>query len=73
MAVIYKHHPKRAKECVFCKFWMGDAGIKFISSGTGFSFDGNVKGPCAKRNGAVTSAVYTCGNYVPSPEAEKLL
>ena len=73
MAAIYKHHPKRAKDCVFCKFWMGDARMKFISSGIGFEFDGNAKGPCAKRNGASTTAFYTCPNYAPGLEAEKLL
>jgi len=28
----YTHHPKRVKNCVFCKLWIGDARMKFVNS-----------------------------------------
>lgn len=67
------HHPKRAKNCVFCKFWIGDANMRYVNTVSGFEYDSSVKGRCTKRNGAGTSAAYRCSNYVPSVEAEKLL
>lgn len=70
---IYRHHPKRAKECVFCKYWIGDAGLKYINSATGYELDGSIKGRCTKRNGATTVAVNKCALYAPSVEAERLL
>lgn len=73
MANIYKHHPKRAKNCVFCKYWIGDAGMKYVNSVVGYEYDGGAKGKCTKRNGASTAAIYSCPNYAPSPDAEKLL
>lgn len=73
MASIYKHHPKRAKNCVFCKYWIGDAGMKYVNSNVGYEYDGSSKGKCTKRNGAGTLAVYSCPNYAPSQDAEKLL
>lgn len=69
----YTHHPKRAKNCVFCKFWIGDAIKNFKNSIVGYEYDGNVRGKCAKKNGAATMACYSCRNYAPSPEAERLL
>lgn len=73
MATICKHHPKRVKNCVFCKFWIGDAKMKFVNSIIGYEYDGSIKGKCTKRNGSSTSALYNCSSYVPSPEAERLL
>ena len=73
MANIYKHHPQRAKNCVFCKYWNGDAGMKYVNSVVGYEYDGGAKGKCTKRNGASTAAIYSCPNYAPSPDAEKLL
>lgn len=69
----YTHHPKRVKNCVFCKFWIGDAIKNFKNSIVGYEYDGNVRGKCTKKNGAVTPACYSCSNYAPSPEAERLL
>ena len=34
---IYTHHPKGAKDCVFCKFWIGDAKMKFVNSVVGYA------------------------------------
>lgn len=73
MGTIYKHHPKRAKNCVFCNNWLGDAGMRFIGSGVGYEYDGSVKGKCTRRNGASTSASYSCPKYEPSMDAKKLL
>lgn len=70
---IYKHHPKRAKNCVFCHYWIGDAKMKFVNNVVGYEYDGNAKGKCTKRNGASTPAVYTCRDYEPSVDASKLL
>lgn len=70
---MYKHHPKRAKNCVFCHYWIGDAKMKFINSNTGYEYDGSAKGKCTKRNGASTVAVYNCRDYAPSVDASKLL
>lgn len=70
---IYTHHPKRVKNCVFCKFWIGDAQMRFRNSNTGYEYQSSARGKCTKRNGSVTPACYSCSNYVPSPEAEKLL
>ena len=67
---IYTHHPKRVKDCVFCKFWIGDAGMRFVNSAVGYEYEASVKGKCTKRNG---SACYSCPSYVPGPQAEKLL
>ncbi len=73
MAAIYKHHPKRIKYCVFCKFWIGDAKIKFVNSAVGYEYDSGAKGSCTKRNGSTTSACFLCSNYAPSQDAERLL
>lgn len=70
---MYKHHPKRAKNCVLCHYWIGDAKMKFVNSNTGYEYNGNVKGKCIKRNGASTAAVYSCRDYAPSVDASKLL
>ena len=70
---IYTHHPKRAKDCVFCKFWTGDAKMKFVNSVVGYAYEASARGKCTKRNGSATPACYSCPNYAPSPEAEKLL
>lgn len=72
MAIV-RHHPKRCKLCVFCNYWFGDAKMKFYNSVVGYEYDNSVKGKCAKRNGAMTSAGYTCNNYAPSVDAGKLL
>ena len=73
MSAIYKHHPKRSKNCVFCKFCIGDDIIKFVNSAVGYEYDGNTNGKCTKRNGTATPACYSCSNYVPSQDAERLL
>jgi hypothetical protein len=70
---IYTHHPKRVKDCVFCKFWIGDAGMRFVNSAVGYEYEASVKGKCTKRNGLATPACYSCPSYVPGPQAEKLL
>lgn len=70
---MYKHHPKRAKNCVLYHYWIGNAKMKFVNSNTGYEYDGNVKGKCIKRNGASTAAVYSCRDYAPSVDASKLL
>jgi hypothetical protein len=71
--VVYKHHPKRAKYCVFCKFWIGDANMRLVNSAVGFEYNGSAKGKCTKRNGAITQSCYSCREYAPSVDAEKLL
>ena len=67
------HHPKRAKDCAFCKFWIGDAQMRFVNSHAGYELQVSARGKCTKRNGSVTTACYSCSNYVPGPDAEKLL
>ena len=69
----YTHHPKRAKKCVFCKFWLGDAQMQYRNSVSGFDYEATAKGKCTKKNGALTAAISTCPNYATSPDAEKLL
>lgn len=69
----YTHHPKRTKDCVFCKFWIGDAQMKYVNSNSGYEFQASARGRCTKRNGAATTACHTCSNYVPGPDSEKLL
>ncbi len=69
----YTHHPKRAKDCVFCKFWIGDAQMRFVNSNVGYEFQASARGKCTKRNGSVTPACHTCSYYAPGPDAEKLL
>ena len=70
---IYTQHQKRVKDCVFCKFWIGDAGMRFVNSAVGYEYEASVKGKCTKRNGSATPACYSCPSYVPGPQAEKLL
>ncbi len=66
-------HPKRIKKCAFCDYWLGDAGLEFVSNATGYKFDGNVKGKCIKKNGSLVNSGTQCSYYQPSPEARKLL
>lgn len=73
MGSMYRHHPKRAKNCVFCNYWIGDAKMRFVNSVAGFEYDGCVKGKCIKKNGASTSAYSSCPKYEPSIDAQKLL
>ena len=40
MSTYYTHHPKRAKNCVFCKYWIGDAEKQFINSIVGYKYSG---------------------------------
>lgn len=47
--------------------------MKYVNSVVGYEYDGGAKGKCTKRNGASTAAIYSCPNYAPSPDAEKLL
>ena len=70
---ICTHHPKRAKDCVFCKFWIGDAQMRYVNSNVGYEFQASARGKCTKRNGAATPACYSCPNYVPNQDAERLL
>lgn len=67
------HHPKRAKKCVFCNNWIGDAELKFVNSNVGYQYETLAKGKCTKKNGASTDAVYNCPKYEPSIDAKKLL
>lgn len=69
----YTHHPKRAKNCVFCNNWIGDAQMKFKNSIMGYEYEAVAKGKCTRRNGAVTSSCYSCQNYEPSMDAKRLL
>ena len=41
---IYTHHPKGAKDCVFCKFWIGDAKMKFVKSVVGYAYEASTRG-----------------------------
>ncbi|MBQ8780151.1 MAG: hypothetical protein IJZ72_00550 [Oscillospiraceae bacterium] len=66
-------HPKREKYCVFCKYWIGNADLNFISTTTGYSFESFVRGNCAKRNTTMSSDRSACNYYVPNIDAEKLL
>lgn len=70
---IYTHHPKRVKNCVFCKFWIGDAGARFVNTVVGYEYEASARGKCTKRNGSATPACCSCPNYTPSLEAERLL
>ena len=65
--------PQAGKNCVFCKSWISDAIKSYKNSIVGYEYDGNVRGKCTKKNGAATMACYSCRNYVPSQEAERLL
>lgn len=69
----YTHHPKRAKNCVFCNNWIGDANMKLINSIVGYEYERSTEGKCTRRNGAKTVACYSCTNYEPSMDAKKLL
>lgn len=73
MAATSTHHPKNVKNCVFCKYWIGDADMQFVNSVVGYKYLSGAKGKCSKRNGAVFPAVYKCNYYMPSIEAERLL
>lgn len=66
-------HPKYAKKCAFCKYWIGNAGLTYVNSAAGYKYDSSVKGRCTKQNGGTTPASLSCSRYAPSPEAEKLL
>ena len=73
MSTYYTHHPKRAKNCVFCKYRIGDAEKQFINSIVGYKYNASIKGKCTKRNGAASPACYSCPSYAPSQDAERLL
>lgn len=65
-------HPKTRKYCVFCKYWTGDAKLRFISPAEGFEYEYGAKGRCMKA-GLIKCAYMSCSNYAPSFTAEKLL
>jgi len=67
-----RNHPKRKKCCVFCNYWLGDAGMKFVNSTVGYEYEHDAKGPCTKRN-CSTSTYTSCQHYEPSIDAKKLL
>lgn len=69
----YTHHPKRAKNCVFCNNWIGDAQMQFKNAIVGYEYEATTKGKCTRRNGASTGACYSCPSYEPSMDAKKLL
>jgi len=67
-----RNHPRRSKYCVFCKYWMGDAGLKYVSPSVGFEYERDVLGKCIKSNLNYLT-YFSCFDYVPSIDAEKLL
>ena len=64
---IYTHHPKRVKDCVFCKFWIGDAGMRFVNSAVGYEYEASVKGKCTKRNNSATPGLLLLPQLCPRP------
>jgi len=67
-----RKHPRRDKRCVFCKYWMGDAGLKYVNSSVGFEYERDTLGKCLKRN--INHLTYfSCFDYSPSIDAEKIL
>ncbi len=67
-----RNHPKRKKCCVFCNYWFGDAGMKFVNSTVGYEYEHEAKGSCTKRN-CSTPTYVNCQHYEPSIDAKKLL
>lgn len=67
-----KGHPKRNKYCVFCKYWTGEADMKFINSTVGYEYEHDAKGKCMKKDCNML-AYSACQRYEPSIDAEKLL
>ena len=67
-----RRNPRNSKICVFCKYWSGDADMKFINSTVGYEYELTASGKCMKKN--VTEKTHcSCSYYEPSYEAEKLL
>lgn len=55
----YTHHPKRAKNCVFCNNWIGDAQMQFKNAIVGYEYEASAKGKCARKNRpALVHAIY---------------
>ena len=67
-----RNHPRNKKTCVFCNYWLGDAGIKFVNSTVGYEYELTAKGSCTKRNCSTPTHV-SCQNYEPSMDAKRLL
>ena len=65
-------HPKFSKECVYCNYWLGNAGLEFLSPDAGYKFNAGAQGKCAQK-GSITPALATCPQYEPSMEAKRLL
>lgn len=68
-----RSHPRMTKRCVFCEYWIGDAGLTFINSLTGYEYDNSVWGKCAKKNVKTPASGAPCMHYEPSREAKKVL
>lgn len=67
-----RNTPKRSKICVFCEYWTGDAGLKFINSTVGYEYESYTNGKCTKKN--TNQPTYTsCANYTPNMAARKIL
>ena len=67
-----RRHPRNSKICVFCEYWTGDAGLKFINSTTGYEYELTASGKCTKKN--VNEQTHcSCNFYEPSREARKLM
>lgn len=67
-----KVHPRKAKRCVFCEYWTGDANLKFISSVVGYEYESGAYGKCTKKN-TMQPTHTTCAKYEPNMAARKLL
>lgn len=70
-----KVNPRSSKRCAFCKFWSGDAQLKFVDRYVGFEYERSAKGKCMKNNATMyaENSGSCCRQYTPGIEAEKLL
>lgn len=64
---IYTHHPKHTKDCVFCKFWIGNAKMKFVNSIVGYTYEASARGKCTKRNNSATPCLLFLPQLCPQP------
>lgn len=67
------HHPKFSQRCVYCNYWIGNAGMELVTPAAGYKYDAGAQGKCTKKSGAIMPATCSCQKYEPSMEAKRLL
>ncbi len=68
--------PTTHKYCVFCQYWVGDAGLEFKNPQLGFQFESTASGKCAKIGNNMKTAGYNscaCKYFTPNEKARIMM